>query len=73
MTAVIVSIFLLIGVFDLRSAPPSDSALWHAYLTEEELKHPLAKYWFNRAYPAPDVIDAITEGSLSEAEVLTWE
>jgi hypothetical protein len=72
-TAVIVSIILLIVVFDLRSAPPSDSALWHAYLTEKELKHPLAKYWFNRVYPAPDVIGAITGGSLSEAEVLTWE
>ena len=64
---------LLIVIFDSQSSPPSQSSSWHAYLTEDELQHPLAKYWFDRAEPASEVLMALNAGSLREDEVLSWD
>lgn len=64
---------LLIAIFDLQSSPPSNPSSWHAYLTEDELQHPLAKYWFNRAEPASEVLMALNAGSLRKDEVLSWD
>ena len=64
---------LLIAIFDSQSSPPSQPSSWHAYLTEDELQHPLAKYWFDRAEPASEVLDALNAGSLREDEVLLWD
>ena len=64
---------LLIAIFDLQSSPPSKPSSWHAYLTEDELQHPLAQYWFNRAEPASEVLMALNAGSLREEEVLSWD
>ena len=64
---------LLIAIFDFQSSPPSHPTSWHAYLTEDELQHPLAKYWFERAEPASEVLDALKAGALREGEVLSWD
>ena len=64
---------LLIVIFDLQSSPPSKPSSWHAYLTEDELQHPLAKYWFDRAEPASEVLMALNAGSLRADEVLSWD
>ena len=63
----------LIAIFDFQTAPPSNSASWHAYLTENELKHPLAKYWFDRAEPDVGVLEALNAGPLRKDEVLSWD
>ena len=64
-----------VAIFNLdRVAPPeTDKANWHAYLTESELKHPLAKYWFNKAPVSSEVLDALLGPPLQESEVLNWE
>lgn len=64
---------LLIVIFDWQSSPPSNSSSWHAYLTEDELQHPLAKFWFDRAEPASEVLTALNAGSLQQNEVLSWD
>lgn len=63
----------LIAIFDFQTAPPSNSASWHAYLTEDELQHPLAKYWFDRAEPDSGVLEALNAGQLGKDEVLSWD
>ncbi len=63
---------LLIVIFDLQSSPPSNPSSWHAYLTEDELQHPLAKYWFERAEPDSGVLEALNAGQLRQDEVLSW-
>ncbi len=64
---------LLIAIFDVQSSPPSNPSSWHAYLTEDELQHPLAKYWFDRAEPDPDVLEALSAGPLPKEKVLLWD
>jgi hypothetical protein len=64
---------LLIAIFDSQSSPPSKPSSWHAYLTEDELQHPLAKYWFDRAEPDSGVLEALNAGPLREDEVLSWD
>ena len=64
---------LLIVIFDLQSSPPSQPSSWHAYLTEDELQHPLAKYWFDRAEPDSDVLMALNAVPLRKDEVLSWD
>ena len=68
----VTALALFIMVFDLRS-PPSYSTSWHAYLTKDEVTHPLAKYWFNRADQHPAAINAFAAGPLPPQEVLLWE
>lgn len=63
---------LLIALFDVQSSPSSNPSSWHAYLTEDEIQHPLAKYWFDRAEPDSKVLKALSEGQLREEEVLLW-
>lgn len=64
---------LLIVIFDLQSSPPSNPSSWHAYLTEDELQHPLAKYWFDRAEPGSGVLEALNTGPLPKGDVLLWD
>ena len=71
--ALVLIVSLLIVIFDLQSSPPSKPSAWHAYLTEEELQHPLAKYWFERAEPDSGVLEALNSGQLREEDVLSWD
>jgi len=64
---------LFIAIFDFQSSPPSNPSSWHSYLTEDELQHPLAKYWFDRAEPDSNVLKALNAGQLSEEAVLSWD
>lgn len=70
---VITLAFSLIAIFDLQTSPSSAPSSWHAYLTEDELQHPLAKYWFRRAAPDPHVLSALNNGPLPAGDVLAWE
>ena len=71
--ALVLIVSMLIAIFDVQSSPASNPSSWHAYLTEDELQHPLAKYWFDRAEPDAGVLEALNAGSLREDEVLTWD
>lgn len=64
---------LLVVIFDAQSSPPSNRSSWHAYLTEDEVQHPLAKYWFDRAEPDAGVLEALNAGPLRKDEVLSWD
>ena len=64
---------LLIAIFDLQSSPPSKPSSWHTYLTEDELQHSLAKYWFDRAEPDSGILEALNAGPLRKDEVLSWD
>ena len=64
---------LLIVIFDFQPSPPSKPSSWHAYLTEDELHHPLAQYWSNRAEPTSEVLMALNAGPLRKDEVLSWD
>lgn len=64
---------VLIAAFDLRTPPDPDPTAWHAYLTAEEVDHPLAKYWYTRAPVDPEVLSALNQGPLAEDQVLAWE
>ena len=65
----------LVAIFnlDVVTPPETDQANWHAYLTEGELQHPLAKYWFQRAVPDAHVLSALNNGPLPAGDVLSWE
>ena len=65
----------LVAIFnlDVVEPPETDQANWHAYLTEDELQHPLAKYWYRRAAPDAHVLSALNNGPLPEGDVLSWE
>jgi len=63
----------LIALLDVRKPPDTDASSWHAYLTEEELNHPLAKYWLNKAPVDPAVLAAFNSGPLDKDEVLGWD
>ena len=60
-------------ILDLKSPPDSNPESWHAYLTQEELNHPLATYWFKRQFPDQSVIDALEGGPLKPDQVLMWD
>ena len=64
---------VLIAVFDMRTPQDADQTSWHAYLTAEEINHPLAQYWFTRAPVDPEVLTALNQGPLAEDQVLQWE
>ncbi len=52
---------------------PEPEEQWHAYLTETERRHPLAKYWY-RFTPIPDEVRAALEsGPIDPGELLPWE
>lgn len=55
------------------AAPPSDSSDWHAYLTDEEQQHPLAKYWYRTAPIAENVLAALRAGPIDPAKILAWD
>lgn len=57
----------------LAAPPPSDPADWHAYLTDEERQHPLARYWYRTAPIADDVLRALREGPVDAASILLWD
>lgn len=63
----------LIALFDISAPPKSDASAWHAYLTAEEVNHPLAKYWLSRAPVDPGVLIALNEGPIERSAVLPWE
>ena len=69
--AVIFGVF--IAIFDYREPPETDSSSWHAYLTAEEMNHPLATYWFKRAAVDPVVLNALNSGPIQQGEVLRWQ
>ena len=71
------SIFVVAIAFlyllETEPAPESESSDWHAYLTEEELRHPLAKYWFTKAEGSPQTLEALARPPLDISDVLAWE
>ena len=73
LTALIGVLGTLVAIFDVRSPPDTDGSSWHAYLTAEEINHPLAKYWYKRAPVNPQVLAALENEPLDESEVLRWE
>jgi len=72
-TALVIAMAVVIVLFEFRAPPERDATAWHAYLTENELQHPLAKYWFRRAAPDPRVLSALNQGPLPVGDVLKWE
>jgi hypothetical protein len=54
----------------MRLAPRSE---WHAYLTDEERRHPLARYWYRTAPIADDVLTALRAGPIDPFKALAWE
>ena len=69
----IVLLGMLIAIFDIRTPPEPDPTQWHAYLTAEEVDHPLAEYWYKRAAADPIVLAALNKGPMPEGQVLQWE
>lgn len=63
---------VLVVLLDYREPPVSDASTWHAYLTDEEKQHPLAKYWYSRADVNPKVLVALRSGPLKQSEVMQW-
>jgi len=72
-TALVIALAVVIVLFEFRAPPERDATAWHAYLTENELQHPMAKYWFRRAAPDPRVLSALNQGPLPVGDVLKWE
>ena len=72
-TALAALFIVLVAMADISAPPNSKRSAWHAYLTAEELAHPLAKYWYSRAPVAVDVLAAINSGPIEESAVLAWE
>jgi len=72
-TALVIAMAVVIVLFEFRAPPERDATAWHAYLTENELQHPMAKYWFRRAAPDPRVLSALNQGPLPVGDVLKWE
>ena len=52
---------------------PSESSDWHAYLTEAERQHPLARYWYRHTPIASDVLADLSEGPMDSRDLLHWE
>ncbi len=57
---------------DANANGVDDPSTWHAYLTDEEMQHPLARYWFRRGFIADDVLNALRRGPMQTADVLEW-
>jgi len=72
-TALVIAMAVVIVLFEFRAPPERDATAWHAYLTENELQHPMAKYWFRRAAPDPRVLSTLNQGPLPVGDVLKWE
>lgn len=72
-TALVIAMAVTIVLFEFRAPPERDASAWHAYLTEEELGHPLAKYWFRRAAPDSRVLSVLNNGPLPSGDALKWE
>jgi len=70
---IIVILCFIIYLFDYHKPPVSPSSDWHAYLTDSEKKHPLAKYWYKTAKPDSMVLEALRNGPISPSEILKWE
>lgn len=73
--ALLIFVFALAVLYLLETTlpPESESSDWHAYLTEEELRHPLAKYWFTKAEVSQSVLEALAGPPLETSDVLAWE
>ena len=65
--------FAVLYLLETNPPPESESSDWHAYLTEEELRHPLAKYWFTKAEVSPQILEALAGPPLDISDVLAWE
>ncbi len=63
----------LIYLFDYYKPPASPSSDWHAYLTDHEKEHPLAKYWYKISKPDSLVLEALRSGPIPRSEILDWE
>lgn len=57
----------------MPAQPSSDPSDWHAYLTDAERQHPLAKYWYRTAPIAQDVLSSLRAGAVNPAQMLRWE
>jgi hypothetical protein len=64
----IVLLGMLIAIFDIRTPPEPDPTQWHAYLTAEEVDHPLAEYWYKRAAADPIVLAALNKGPMQRGK-----
>ena len=51
---------------------PQPEADWHAYLTETERRHPLAKYWYRFTPIGDDVRSALEAGPIHPDDMLPW-
>ena len=49
------------------------SSTWHSYLTDEELQHPLADYWFRRPAISEKVLADLRKGPTDKSKALAWE
>ena len=59
---------------EAETAPdPSESSDWHAYLTEAEKRHPLARYWYRYTPIADDVSADLSRGPMDSTDMLHWE
>lgn len=57
-----------------RAEPPaSEPSDWHAYLTEAERRHPLARYWYRYTPIAEEVLSDLGAGPMDAAAMLRWE
>jgi len=74
---VLVTILLIFAVViylgDYHKPPSSPSSEWHAYLTDSEKNHPLAKYWYQTAKPDSMLLVALHNGPMSSSDILEWE
>lgn len=73
----VISVVLVTGILifflDYQRPPQTDKSTWHAYLTDEEKQHPLAKYWYSRSEVNPQVLEALRNGPMEQSDVLKWE
>ena len=56
-----------------KAKATDESSTWHAYLTDEELQHPLADYWFRRPAISEDVLADLRKGPIENSKALAWE
>ncbi|WP_344927639.1 DAPG hydrolase family protein [Aquimarina addita] len=69
----ILLVCVIIYLFDYRKPPASPSENWHAYLTEREQQHPLAKYWYKITKPDSVVLESLRKGPIIPSDMLAWE
>lgn len=76
LAAFVITILLtstVVYLFDYHKPPTSLAHDWHAFLTESEQEHPLAKYWYQRNKPDSMVVEDLRSGPISPSEMLTWD